>query len=142
MSSELYDEFGNYIGPDLDSDSDDSSEAESDNDNFEDDNRSERSDQEQNNNSMEVDSSIAPAADAIVLHEDKQFYQSASSVYGSDVHTATIDEDSQALEEPIIAPVETKTFVKDENSDLRPDTFSNKTQLTWNLRFLRNTRIL
>uniref|UniRef100_A0A7S1U9A6 Tr-type G domain-containing protein n=1 Tax=Phaeomonas parva TaxID=124430 RepID=A0A7S1U9A6_9STRA len=47
---------------------------------------------------------------AIVLHEDKQYYPDASEVYGENVETVVLDEDAQPIEEPIIAPVDKKTF--------------------------------
>lgn len=42
---------------------------------------------------------------AVVLHEDKKYYPTASEVYGPDVETIVHEEDTQALTEPIIAPV-------------------------------------
>ena len=39
---------------------------------------------------------------AVVLHEDKKYYPSAEEVYPG-VNTATLDEDAQPLEEPILA---------------------------------------
>lgn len=57
---------------------------------------------------MEVDD--GPASTAVVLHEDKQYYPSAQQVYGPDVETLVQEEDTQALDEPIIAPVVEKKF--------------------------------
>ena len=114
---ELYDEFGNYIGPDLDSssddgDSDDQSRQDPSGGAADDDSVSDRS--RQSLTGMDVDSGPVPVhADpqsSIVLHEDKQHYPTASAVYGSGVHTAVIDEDAQALEEPIIAPTKSASF--------------------------------
>lgn len=42
---------------------------------------------------------------SIVLHEDKQFYPSASEVYGEETETLVEDEDTQPIEQPIIQPV-------------------------------------
>lgn len=42
---------------------------------------------------------------AVVLHEDKRYYPSASEVFGPDVEVTVQDEDTQALSEPIVAPV-------------------------------------
>jgi U5 small nuclear ribonucleoprotein component len=46
---------------------------------------------------------------AIVLHEDKKFYPEADEVYPN-AETLVMEEDSQPLEEPIIASVKVKTF--------------------------------
>lgn len=53
-------------------------------------------------------------ANAVVLHEDKQYYPSQHEVYGEDVETMVQDRDAQSLAEPIIAPVNTKTFIIEE----------------------------
>ncbi len=49
-------------------------------------------------------------SNAIVLHEDKQYYPTAQQVYGADVETLVEEEDAQPLTEPIVAPVEQKKF--------------------------------
>lgn len=46
---------------------------------------------------------------AVVLHEDKQYYPSAQTVY-PEAETITQLEDTQPLETPIIAPVKAKQF--------------------------------
>jgi hypothetical protein len=46
---------------------------------------------------------------AIVLHEDKKYYPDAEEVY-PDAETLVQDEDTQALTEPIIAPIKTRVF--------------------------------
>ncbi len=48
-------------------------------------------------------------SNAIVLHEDKEYYPDAREVFG-EAEAVTLDEDAQPLEEPVIAPVKTKTF--------------------------------
>ena len=126
---ELYDEFGNYIGPELDSsdegDSDDD-ENNSDDESNDNDDRSSRASstssisiqgEEENKERSEdvsmdvedVDMSGTPS-NAIVLHEDKVHYPSASTVYGENVQTITLDEDTMDLDTPIIEPVKTKHF--------------------------------
>jgi len=114
MSDEnLYDEFGNYIGPDLDTSSSDDSDADADSvagfasqplhhD------EADSMDVDDNTNSMGL--SAVDANSSIVLHEDKSHYPSATEVYGTGVFTATIDEDSQVLEEGIIKAIKTKNF--------------------------------
>lgn len=49
-------------------------------------------------------------SNAVVLHEDKQYYPTAQQVYGADVETMVQEEDAQPLTQPIIAPVEQKKF--------------------------------
>ncbi|KAJ5449707.1 U5 small nuclear ribonucleoprotein component [Penicillium daleae] len=106
---DLYDEFGNYIG-----------EAESDDEQQEqvpqafkfdeafDDEEEEEEEEEVNDQQlMEVDEG---PSNAVILHEDKQYYPSAQQVYGADVETMVQEEDAQPLSEPIIAPVQQKKF--------------------------------
>lgn len=72
---------------------------------------------------------LKPVADgpsnsnAVVLHEDKQYYKSASQVYGQDVETMVQEEDTQSLAQPIIAPVEQKKYTVQE-ADLPPVYYS------------------
>jgi len=58
-------------------------------------------------------------SNAVILHEDKQYYPTAQQVYGEDVETMVQEEDAQPLTEPIIAPVEQKKFTIQE-ADLPP----------------------
>lgn len=96
----MYDEFGNYIGPELESDEE-----------------SEDSMEDQDMN-QEVDEPAEIAEDedetvsssAVVLHEDKKYYPTASEVYGPEVETLVQEEDAQPLTEPIIAPVKKNKF--------------------------------
>jgi len=130
QGEDLYDEFGNYIGPDIDSSSSDenddgdemnsqssSSSSSSNNDHDDDDDdASELSNPEGDNNGMitpyeggespnpHQQLSTSSNHNAIVLHEDKVHYPSASTVYGSEVTTAVLDEDAMDIEEPILAP--------------------------------------
>jgi len=108
MDSNLYDEFGNYIGPELD-DSDD----ESDVDGFEE-NRDTNGNLDQTFQNGELVTSdmqmdVVDDENRIVLHEDKKYYPDANEVYPG-VRTVTLDEDAQDLNEPIIKPVKTKNF--------------------------------
>jgi U5 small nuclear ribonucleoprotein component len=58
-------------------------------------------------------------SNAVILHEDKQYYPTAQQVYGADVETLVQEEDAQPLTQPIIAPVEKKKFTIEEE-DLPP----------------------
>lgn len=66
---------------------------------------------------MEIDDE--GPSNAVILHEDKQYYPTAQQVYGEDVETMVQEEDAQPLSEPIIAPVEQKKFTIQE-ADLPP----------------------
>ncbi len=113
----LYDEFGNYIGPDLDSSSEEESDEEEEEEEEEDRDHDDRDNHDEtmmgvgnnyngNTNSMiiEHDASMAPAQNQIVLHEDKVHYPSAETIYGPNVTTAVIDEDAMDIDIPIIPP--------------------------------------
>ena len=58
-------------------------------------------------------------SNAVVLHEDKQYYPTAQQVYGEDVETLVQEEDAQPLTQPIIAPIQQKRFTVQE-IDLPP----------------------
>lgn len=47
---------------------------------------------------------------AVVLHEDKQYYPTALEIYGPDVETIVQEEDTQALDVPLVEPVKKKRF--------------------------------
>lgn len=110
MDGDLYDEFGNYIGPELDSDDDDDDipiEQEDDDDDIAGDDAME---QDENNGAL------ITSANQIVLHEDKKYYSTAVEIYGEDVETLVQEEDAQPLTEPIVKPVKLRRFKADENS--------------------------
>uniref|UniRef100_A0A8C2SEG9 116 kDa U5 small nuclear ribonucleoprotein component n=1 Tax=Capra hircus TaxID=9925 RepID=A0A8C2SEG9_CAPHI len=102
MDTDLYDEFGNYIGPELDSDEDDDElgrETKDLDEVDEDEDDDDVGDHDEDHPGMEV-----------VLHEDKKYYPTAEEVYGPEVETIVQEEDTQPLTEPIIKPVKTKKF--------------------------------
>lgn len=103
MDADLYDEFGNYIGPELESDDEENEEIERDDD-------AEEYDDHDSDEAMDQTTVDADAQMAIVLHEDKKYYPSALEVYGPGVETLVQEEDAQPLTEPIIAPVKRKKF--------------------------------
>ena len=116
----LYDEFGNYIGPDLESDSDSDSGGSSSSD--DDDEGGGGGDdvgsfglegEDEEEALVEADREFASQETgapslSIVLHEDKVHYPSAAEVYGPDVVTAVLDEDAMDIETPIVAPASAK----------------------------------
>lgn len=83
MDADLYDEFGNYIGPDLASESEDENEYGNVGDDTED---KERSDEEIEEDKDEIrEHTDQGSSMAVVLHEDKRYYPSALEVYGPEV---------------------------------------------------------
>lgn len=55
-----------------------------------------------------------PTHNAVILHEDKQYYPSAGDLYGADVETLVQEEDAQPLTEPIIAPIKVRKWTVEE----------------------------
>jgi U5 small nuclear ribonucleoprotein component len=134
---ELYDEFGNYIGPDLDSSDDDDDDDETalvPPGTVAPDDASDVSGDDQDENAlvMRDDENVmtttaATTADpmhAIVLHEDKEHYASAEQVYGDDVRVAVLDEDAMELETPIVEPVLTKSHHADSDDRDKQNVFA------------------
>lgn len=114
---ELYDEFGNYIGPSLDSDDDNSINNKNNNDqldffNLDDAVESEDDEEKQSNDAMINDLNDQTLHKSLILHEEKDYYPSAEDVYGADVEVLVQEEDTQLLSEPIIKPKESKTIIK------------------------------
>ena len=109
----LYDEFGNYIGPELESDDD--SEGSQEANDFDDQAmvNGDREGMEDDADEMalaEIEDVDGGQSTAIVLHEDKKYYPTASEVYGPEVETLVQEEDAQPLTEPIVAPVRKNKF--------------------------------
>merc|ERR1719507_1315382 len=102
MDPDLYDEFGNYVGPDLESEDDSESEAEE--------REEEEADAGQEEEMEQDEEEQGGQSMAVVLHEDKKYYPSASEVYGPDVETLVQEEDAQPLTKPIIEPVRKNKF--------------------------------
>ncbi|XP_055679618.1 116 kDa U5 small nuclear ribonucleoprotein component [Lutzomyia longipalpis] len=103
MDQDLYDEFGNYIGPDLESDEDDDQSLYGQQDQQDD-----MDDDAIEEDEAEVDDE--KRSRAIVLHEDKRYYPTALEVYGQDVETIVQEEDAQPLDKPLIEPVKKMKF--------------------------------
>jgi len=111
MDENLYDEFGNYIGPEL---ADEEEEEKDDREPWVEDihmeaaDASPRSDQDDSMAIVRDDERLDQ--NQIILHEDKKYYPTAEEVYGKETETLVQDEDTQPLTEPIIAPVKVKNF--------------------------------
>ncbi|KAI1806601.1 P-loop containing nucleoside triphosphate hydrolase protein [Daldinia bambusicola] len=113
---DLYDEFGNFIGEDAEA-SEEESQHGVDAGAYLDDDYPEEAPEATGQELMEVDDE--GPSNAVILHEDKQYYPTAQQVYGADVETLVQEEDAQPLSQPIIAPVDVKKFSIEE-ADLPP----------------------
>jgi len=138
----MYDEFGNYVGPELDDDSDGGSGEDRD----EDDTWMDQAERDADARGAEGDRAMGDDENsddndyeksAIVLAEDKKYYPSAEEVYGAGTETLVMDEDAQPLEEPIIAPLRHK---KVEVRDANVPQMSNVSE-TYLLDMLRNPNL-
>lgn len=122
MDDSLYDEFGNYIGPEIESDRDSDREDEDEELPDRDDVDEAESDGERENgasNGWLMSSDDVDMDNQVVLAEDKKYYPTAEEVYGEEVETLVMDEDEQPLEQPIIKPVKNLKFelgVKDSST--------------------------
>ncbi|KAJ8909007.1 hypothetical protein NDN08_005706 [Rhodosorus marinus] len=106
MDEELYDEFGNYVGPEMSSSSEDEEQRV---DELGGDEEEEEGDGVGREDRMEevadVDDVEEDAGNAIVLAEDKKYYPTAEEVFGEGTEALVEEEDAQPITEPIIAPV-------------------------------------
>ncbi|MES1920607.1 hypothetical protein MHBO_002259, partial [Bonamia ostreae] len=164
----MYDEFGNYIGPELDSYSSEYSDEEE-KQRFQFKKKDDKPDEPfappegPNDNLKQVERPETPTvADAaadenektalqkmvkntssqIVLHEDKQYFPNASVVY-PDAEVITQLEDTQPIETPIIAPAKTRVFYNVEKA-LPETSFSYRfmTKMMENPLLIRNMSFL
>lgn len=113
MDNNLYDEFGNYIGPELEEEEEEEEvryeEPEPEDEDMAD-GAPEPMDGMLGANISFSNSNIAEVEErSIVLHEDKKYYPDASEVY-PEAETLVQDEDTQPLSVPIIKPVVVKNF--------------------------------
>lgn len=110
--TDLYDQFGNYMGPELESDEDEDDEQQNgyrqELGNV--DQTSDMEDDGDQNDGEDEAIDVSQLSTSVVLHEDKKYYPSALEVYGPDVETVVQEEDTQALTQPIIAPVKKAKF--------------------------------
>ncbi|KAH0982298.1 hypothetical protein GBA52_009475 [Prunus armeniaca] len=123
MDDSLYDEFGNYIGPEIESDQESDREEDEDGElpDRQDDGAASDGDDAAaaSNGWLAATSNDVDMDNQVVLAEDKKYYPTAEEVYGEDVETLVMDEDAQPLEQPIIKPVRNVKFevgVKDSST--------------------------
>ncbi|KAF3938478.1 hypothetical protein ABW19_dt0204373 [Dactylella cylindrospora] len=110
---DLYDEFGNYIGDAGDSE-EESAQEDTGADAYVDFDQDDDDDAEGEANDMQLMEVDEGPSNAVILHEDKQYYPTAEQVYGKDVEAMVQEEDAQPLSEPIIAPIKVKKFIVEE----------------------------
>ena len=107
----LYDEFGNYIGSDLSSSSDDESDHGNDNGGQIGEGQEDPVlGQDNKVNGFENDITDSAASTDIVLHEDKTYFASANDIYGDGVEAITMEEDTQNIAEPLVKPIKTRSI--------------------------------
>ncbi|KAG0012060.1 U5 small nuclear ribonucleoprotein component, partial [Podila clonocystis] len=120
MDESMYDEFGNYLGPDLSDEEEDDEEEyvqqqAQDQDMTEGD---EEEDVEMEEENVRTSTALSRLGEIpqnqIVLHEDKKYYPTAEEVYGEGVEALVEEEDTQPLTEPIVQPIKTKKFQLEE----------------------------
>ncbi|KKA26197.1 hypothetical protein TD95_000059 [Thielaviopsis punctulata] len=109
---ELYDEFGNFIGEEVESDAGSEEAVDVNQYDFGDENFN-------HEEAHDVDMEDEDPSNAVILHEDKQYYPTAEQTYGTEVETLVQEVDAQPLSVPIVAPVEQKKFTIEE-ADLPP----------------------
>ncbi|KAF3482036.1 uncharacterized protein GIQ15_04795 [Arthroderma uncinatum] len=120
---DLYDEFGNYIGGEKESE-EESQHGDAQAPQFDYDLESEvEAPAAHGQELMEIDDQ--GPSNAVILHEDKQYYPTAQQVYGADVETKVQEEDTQPLSQPIVAPIQQKKFAVQE-ADLPPVFYSRE----------------
>ncbi|KAM0485173.1 hypothetical protein ACHAPX_001154 [Trichoderma viride] len=117
---DLYDEFGNFIGEEVESE--EASEAGDEAADYAYDDEQEEAPSVTGQELMELDDG---PSNAVILHEDKQYYPTAEQVYGAEVETRVEEVDAQPLTQPIIAPIEQKKF-NIEEVDLPPVFFDRE----------------
>jgi U5 small nuclear ribonucleoprotein component len=104
---DLFDEFGNYIGPMENSDS------ESDEDMFDDKAASQqgedREDEHANDNADSVNDDQMNKVTDIVLFEDKEYYPKLEQAY-PEAEVRIEEEDTQDIDQPILPPVKKQQF--------------------------------
>lgn len=122
MDDNLYDEFGNYIGPEIESDREsdgDEEDEELPDKPHEDEEESDGEEAIHASNGWLTAPDDVDMDNQVVLAEDKKYYPTAEEVYGPGVETLVNDEDEQPLEQPIIKPVRNIKFevgVKDSST--------------------------
>ncbi len=130
---DLYDEFGNYIGPEIDeSDSEldsassgpDEGATADDDENVAHETQSGPADSATNGTTamelFEGDGKIGEESRAVILPDDQEHYPAAQEVFGKDTEVLVEEEDAQSISEPIIAPKVEVTSSLTESKESEP----------------------
>ena len=134
-----YDEFGNYIGPDIPEINESNKINDENEENEENDSELNmyKNDHNENNNEMEIDttnnnpsmfSNLKNTDYQVTLHEEKEYYPDAQEVFPG-VETLVMEEDTQPINIPIIPPAVKQKYDYYEN--VQP-------KLTYDLNFMLN----
>lgn len=137
MDDSLYDEFGNYIGPEIESDEESEQDEEQDDVHMHDRDEEDANEDgdaawlarthgplDHHNHQGPDDDDDVDMEGQMVLAEDKKYYPTAEEVYGEGVETLVMEEDAQPLEQPIVKPVRNIKFemgVKDSTTYVSTD---------------------
>lgn len=125
MDEDLYDEFGNYIGPDLEYS--DESDGSADAPGWE--GRSPARREAEEGDAMDVDEEDQPTSRAVVLQEDREYYEDAEKVF-PEAQVLVQEEDTQALTEPIIKKIQKREYDHRMDSEqFPPSTFQKQYML-------------
>ncbi|KAI9680069.1 MAG: hypothetical protein M1817_005085 [Caeruleum heppii] len=117
---DLYDEFGNFIGEAEESEEEVQHDANNADAYVYDE---EAEDEAEVNDQQLMELEDEGPSNAVILHEDKQYYPTAEQTYGAGVETLVQEEDAQPLTQPIVAPIQQKKFTVQE-ADLPPVHFA------------------
>lgn len=107
MEEDLYDEFGNYIGPELDDGSDFEDDGDFANDDMDYETTSANFEGDRHVAISSSSSNVLSSENKIILHEDKKYYPDAEEIFPG-VKTIVMEEDAQKISEPIIKPIKIK----------------------------------
>lgn len=101
MDENMYDEFGNYIGPDIPEVEDDIFVDEEE--------RKSLRDELEEEKDGQTNINLTEEKYAITLHEDKNYYPDADEIFPG-VENLVMEEDYQPITEPIVPPIVSKDF--------------------------------
>jgi len=105
-----YDEFGNYIGPEVSSEDEEIDQFQTEGPNYPRSGVTNDNEEEDHDTTTNIDESALDASAFTTAIERADQYPSAAEIYGPGVETIVGDVDTQPLEQPIIAPVIEKKF--------------------------------
>mmetsp|Transcript_3345 Transcript_3345/g.5578 ORF Transcript_3345/g.5578 Transcript_3345/m.5578 type:complete len:305 (-) Transcript_3345:2173-3087(-) len=137
---ELYDEFGNYLGPDLQN-QEEAAESDSDQEDLE--SQIRESNAQMVPRDQEMNEEYYRRGRQVVLNEDKNYYPDAEAVFGEGVEAKVEEEDHQPITQPIIEPPKTKfnQVFRREEPELKYST-SYMVQVMSRPQLIRNVAIL